>query len=145
MVQRTAMTTHCLPHAYHCLLTAGLSRWIAPLMQLLHQYEGIERALEPDQWPLNYLGNQLESISVIPANERERCFFEAVASLPLLYYRVSGKGAFWHPGNETFRAFEKRMGAVSIWQEWTPLIPKQEIVRWLYANLPESNHARHTA
>lgn len=114
-------------------------------MQLLHQFEGIERALEPDQLPLDFLGNKLNSIIDIPVSERERYFFDSVASLPLLYYRTSGRGVCWHPGNETFRQFEDRVGAVSIWQEWTPLISKPDIVRWLYTNLPDARYARHSA
>lgn|GEM_PF-6477318 len=114
-------------------------------MQLLHQFEGIERAFEPDQLPLDFLGDQLKRIINIPFSEREQYFFEVAASLPLLYYRVSGRGTCWHPSNETFRQFEHRVGTVSIWQEWTPLISKPDIVRWLYTNLPDARYARHSA
>ena len=114
-------------------------------MQLLHQFEGIERALEPDNLPLDFLGSKFKPILNIQSCERDRYFFESVSSLPLLYYRVSGRGICWHPGNETFHQFEHRVGAVSIWQEWTPLISKPDIVRWLYANLPDTRHARYSA
>ena len=139
------MKTQNLPQAYHCLLSAELARWIPPLMQFLHRYEGIERALEPEQLPLDYLGQRLICLTNQQLNNREQAFFNAVASLPLLYYRVSGKTACWHPGNETFQQFEKRMGTVSIWQAWTPQLPKHEIVKWMHANLAESHHVWHTA
>ena len=114
-------------------------------MQFLHQYEGIERALEPEQLPLNYLGEKLRCITASNINDKEQRFFNIVASLPLLYYRVSGKTACWHPEKETFLQFEQRIGAVSIWQAWTPQISKQDIVKWMHTNLAESHHVWHTA
>jgi len=139
------MKTQCLPQAYHALLNAGLGRWILPLMQLLHRYEGIERVLEPEQLPLTHLDERLSHIRKLPYENREALLFDAVASLPLLFYRASSKTSNWHPGNETFLAFEKRVGTVFIWQAWTPQVTKQDIVKWMHANLAESHHVWHTA
>ena len=72
MVKRTAMTTSYLPVAYQCLINAGLSHWIPPLMQLLHRYDGIERAMEPGQIPLDYLGDKLTSIAGGDTQDKER-------------------------------------------------------------------------
>ena len=139
------MNAQCLPQAYHALLSAELGRWILPLMQLLHRYKGIERALEPEELPLTYLDDRFVRLSKQPINTRESLFFDAIASLPLLFYRVSSNHSNWHPGNETFSEFEKRVGNVVIWQAWTPLIAKQDIVKWMHANLAESHHVWHSA
>lgn len=139
------MSTHGLPQAYHCLLNAELSHWILPLMQFLRRYEGIERALEPEQLPLNYLSESLKNIDTSNPKEKEPLFFNAVASLPLLYYRVSGQGTCWHPGNETLLQFEQRVGTISIWQDWAPQLSKQYIVKWMRTKLSETQHVRHPA
>jgi len=139
------MNAQCLPQAYHALLNAGLGRWILPLMQLLYRYEGIERALEPEQLPLTYLNDKFKRLSEQPFNSREVLFFDAVASLPLLFYRASSKRANWYPGNETFQTFEKRVGTAVIWQAWTPQINRQDIVKWMHGHLTESHHVWHSA
>lgn len=145
VLQLAAMTTNRLPPAYQQLLAARMSRWIPPLMQLLQHYEGIERALEPEENPLNYLAEQLGQISDTQLAERERLFFDVVTTMPLFYYRVAGSSHSWNPGNETFQQFECRVGTLSIWQEWTPHPSRNEVKNWLYANLAESGHARVTA
>ncbi len=139
------MNTQCQPQAYHALLSAGRGRWIPPLMQLLHRYEGIERALEPEQLPLLYLDERLSRISQQPLKNREQVFFDVVTSLSLLYYRASSKISNWHPWNKTFLEFERRFGTVFIWQAWTPQVSKQDIVKWMLANLVESHHVWHSA
>ena len=139
------MTTTQSTSIYQRLLSSGMARWIPALMFLLHHYEGIERAMEPEEQPLNYLAEKLKPINNTPMAEREQFFFDAVAAMPLLYYRAAGNGISWKPGNETFHQFECRVGTVSIWQEWTPHLSKNEVKNWLYANLPESSNARATA
>ena len=139
------MTTTNFTPAYQHLLTTGMARRVPALMILLPHYEGIERALEPEEMPLNYLAEQLEQIGDTPMADRERLFFNVVATMPLFYYRVAGNGKSWNPENETFRQFEHRTGTVSIWQEWTPHLSKCEVKNWLYANLPISGDAWATA
>lgn len=114
-------------------------------MRLLQHYEGIERALEPEEQPLDYLTERLRDIVDAPPNYHEQHFIDAIATMPLFYYRAAGNQTLWIPGNETFQQFESRVGMVSIWQAWTPQLSKNEVTIWLYANLPESSHVRHTA
>ena len=139
------MDTQCLPPIYHILLNAGLGRWILPLMQLLYRYDGIERALEPEQLPLRYLEQQLIHIDRRPFNHREPRLFEALASMPMLYFRASSTSSNWHPVNESFLTFEKRVGKVVIWQSWTPQLTKHDIVKWMHTNQVESHHVWHSA
>jgi len=143
------MTTNHLPLAYQQLLAAGLPRWIPALMRLLQQYEGIERALEPEERPLDYLAEKLTQVTAHvldrPAVDRERQFIGAVANMPLFYYRAAGNGTSWHPNNETFRQFESRVDTVIIWQTWTPQLSEGEVKHWLYSHLPDCGNARHTA
>ncbi len=139
------MDTQCLPPIYHILLNAGLGRWILPLMQLLYRYDGIERALELEQLPLPYLEQQLIHIDRRPFNHREPRLFEALASMPMLYFRASSTSSNWHPVNESFLTFEKRVGKVVIWQAWTPQITRHDIVKWMHTNQVESNHVWHSA
>ena len=139
------MTTKQPNPIYQQLLTTGMAQWVPALMMMLRNYDGIERALEPAEQPLNYLAGKLEQLHNIPSGDRERLFFDAVASMPLLYYRVAGDGKYWNPENETFYQFECRVAAVSIWQAWTPLLSRSEVKHWLYANLPVSRDAWSTA
>ena len=90
------MTTTNFTPAYQHLLTTGMARWVPALMILLPHYEGIERALEPEEMPLNYLAEQLEQIGDTPMADRERLFFNVVATMPLFYYRVAGNGKSWN-------------------------------------------------
>lgn len=114
-------------------------------MRLLQHYEGIERALEPEEQPLDYIAEELLNISDTRSTYREQYFIDVIATMPLFYYHVAGNQTLWLPGNETFQEFESRVGTVAIWQAWTPQLSKNEVTRWLYANLPESRHVRHTA
>ena len=114
-------------------------------MRLLQHYEGIERALEPEEQPLDYLTKKLPNIINAASTHREQYLIDAVATMPLFYYRAAGNKTLWIPGNETFQRFENRVGTVAIWQAWTPQPSKNEVTSWLYANLPESSHVRHTA
>lgn len=145
MLQLTAMTTNYLPSTYQQLLTSGLARWIPALMRLLQHYEGIERALEPEEQPLDYLAEKLLNIINAPPTYREQHLVDVIASMPLFYYRAAGEKTLWIPENEAFQQFENRVGTVTIWQAWTPQLSKKEVTSWLYANLPESSHVRHTA
>jgi len=114
-------------------------------MRLLQHYEGIERALEPEEHSLDYLAEKLINIVDTPPTYREQHLIDAIAIMPLFYYRAAGNKTLWIPGNETFRQFENRVGTVAIWQARTPQLSKNEVTSWLYANLPESGHVRHTA
>ncbi len=114
-------------------------------MRLLQQYEGIECALEPEEQPLDYLAEKLLNIIDAPPTYREQHLIDAIAAMPLFYYRAAGNKTLWIPGNETFQQFERRVDAVSIWQAWTPQLSRNEVTSWLYANLLESDHVRHTA
>ncbi len=114
-------------------------------MRLLQHYEGIERALEPEEQPLDYLAERLPNIIDAPTTYREQHFIDAIATMPLFYYRTAENKTLWIPGNETFRQFERRVGTVVIWQVWTPQLSRNEVTSWLYVNLPESSHVRHTA
>ena len=145
MLQLTLMTTNHLPPAYQQLLATGLSRWIPALMCLLYHYEGIERALAPEERPLDYLAEKLVRLIDAPAIDREARFTETVAAMPLFYYRAGGKQTLWIPDNETFRQFEQRIGTVTIWQAWQPQLSESEVTQWLHTHLPESGNARHTA
>ena len=140
-----AMAINFITPAYQYLLTTGMARWVPALMILLQHYEGIERALEPEEQPLNYLAHQLKQIDETPMADRERLFFDAVATMPLFYYRAASNGISWRPGDESFRQFECRVGTVVIWQEWTPHLSRNEVINWLHANLPVSGDARITA
>jgi hypothetical protein len=139
------MITSHLPPIYQQLLTCGLARWIPALMRLLQHYEGIERALEPEEQPLDYLAERLLNIIDAPPTYREQHFIDAIATMPLFYYRAAGNQMLWIPENETFQEFERRVGTVAIWQAWTPQLSNNEVTSWLYANLLESDHVRHTA
>jgi len=139
------MTTKQHNPIYQQLLTNGMAQWVPALMMMLRNYEGIERALEPAEQPLNYLAEKLEPLHNSPVEDRERLFFDAVASMPILYCRVAGDGKYWNPENETFHQFECRVGTISIWQAWTPLLSRSEVKHWLYANLPVSRDAWSTA
>jgi len=114
-------------------------------MRLLQHYEGIECALEPEEQPLDYLAEKLLTIIDAPSTYREQHLIDAIATMPLFYYRAAGNQTLWMPGNEAFQQFERRVGTVTIWQAWTPQLSKNEVTSWLYANLLESNHVRHTA
>jgi len=114
-------------------------------MRLLQHYEGIERALEPEEQPLDYLAEKLLTIIDAPLTYREQHLIDAIAAMPLFYYRAAGNQTLWIPGNETFQQFESRISSVAIWQAWTPQLSKNEVTSWLYANLPESSNVRHTA
>jgi len=114
-------------------------------MRLLQHYEGIERALEPEEQPLDYLAERLLNIIDAPPTYREQHFIDAIATMPLFYYRAAGNQMLWIPENETFQEFERRVGTVAIWQAWTPQLSNNEVTSWLYANLLESDHVRHTA
>ncbi|MCG7988473.1 MAG: hypothetical protein ABW157_15295 [Candidatus Thiodiazotropha sp. LLP2] len=139
------MNAQCLPHVYRTLLDSGLGRWILPLMQLLYRYEGMERALEPEQLPLPYLEQALAQIDRKPFSHREQLFFDALASLPILFFRASSMSSNWHPGHEPFLTFEKRVGKAVIWQAWTPQLTKQDIVKWMHTTQIESHHVWHSA
>ena len=128
--------TNLLAPAYYQLLTTGLSRWIPALMIVLHQYEGIERALEPEEHPTEYLSNTLGELQNIPVGNREEAFFDILSTMPLLYYRVAGDGQSWHPKLETLQQFEQRLSKITIWQTWTPSFTRDEIMHWPNANLP---------
>ncbi len=121
------MTTKLHNPIYQQLLTTGMAQWVPALMMILRNYEGIERALEPAEQPLHYLVEKLDPLHNSPMRDRERLFFDAVASMPLLYYRVAGDGKYWNPENETFHQFECRVDTISIWQAWTPLLSKTEV------------------
>jgi len=114
-------------------------------MRLLQHYKGIERALEPEEQPLDYLAKELLNITDTRSTYREQHFIDAIATMPLFYYRVAGNQTLWTPESETFQQFENRIGTVAIWQAWTPQLSKNEVTSWLYANLLEQNHVRHTA
>jgi len=114
-------------------------------MRLLQHYEGIERALEPEEQPLDYLADKLVSIVDATPTYREQYFIDAITTMPLFYYRAAGNQTLWIPGNEAFQQFESRVDKVVIWQVWTPQLSKNEVTSWLYANLLESDHVRHTA
>ncbi len=114
-------------------------------MRLLQHYEGIERALEQEEQPLDYLADKLLNIVDAPLTYREQHFINATATMPLFYYRTAGNKTLWIPGNETFQQFENRVGTVVIWQAWTPQLSKNEVTSLLYANLLEPEHVRHTA
>ena len=145
VLQLTLMTTNHLPPAYQQLLATGLSRWIPALMCLLHHYEGIERALAPEERPLDYLADALVHLIDTPAADQEDRLIDAVATMPLFYYRAGGKQTLWIPGNETFRQFERRIGRVTVWQAWQPQLSESEVKQWLHAHLPVPGDARHTA
>ena len=145
MIQNRLMNTTQSASVYQQLLSSEMARWIPALMILLHHYDGIDRAMEPDEQPLNYLAEKLKQMNTIPIADREQLFFDVVATMPLLYYRAAGSGISWKPGNETFHQFECRVSTVSIWQEWTPHLSRNEVKNWLYANLPVSSNARATA
>ena len=133
------MAINFITPAYQQLLTTGMARWVPSLMILLQHYEGIERALEPEEQPHNYLAHKLMSIGETPMTDRERLFFDIVATMPLFYYRAAGDGLSWTPLSETFREFECRVdGTVCIWQEWTPHLSKNDVINWLYENLAVS-------
>ncbi len=114
-------------------------------MRLLQHYEGIERALEPEEQPLDYLAERLLNIINAPPTYREQHLINAIATMPLFYYRAAEKKTLWLPGKETFQQFENRVGTVVIWQAWTPQLSKNEVTSLLYANLLEPEHVRHTA
>lgn len=114
-------------------------------MHLLQHYEGIERALEPEEQPLDYLAEKLLNVIDAPPTYREQLFIDAIATMPLFYYRAAGNQTLWLPENEIFQEFERRVGTVAIWQAWTPQLSKNEVTSWLYANLLEPDHVRHTA
>ncbi len=114
-------------------------------MRLLQRYAGIERALEPEEQPLDYLSKKLLNIIDAPPTYREEHFIDAIATMPLFYYKAAGNKMLWIPGNEAFQQFERRVGTVVIWQAWTPQLSKKEVTSLLYANLLESDHVRHTA
>lgn len=114
-------------------------------MCLLQRYDGIERALEPEERPLDYLAEKLLNIIDTPTNYREQHLIEAIVTTPLFYYRAAGNQTTWIPGNETFRQFESRIGNVVIWQAWTPQLSSYDVKNWLYNNLLESGNVRHTA
>ena len=140
------MTTNSITPAYQQLLTIGMAHWVPALMILLQHYEGIERALEPEEQPLNYLAHKLKQISKTPMTDRERLFFDIVSTMPLFYYRAAGDGIPWTPVSETFHEFECRVeGTVFIWQEWTPHLSKNDVINWLYENLVISGDAWITA
>lgn len=139
------MITSHLPPIYQQLLASGLARWIPALMRLLQHYEGIERALEPEEQPLDYLAERLPNIINAPTTYREQHLIDAIATMPLFYYRTAGNKTLWIPGNETFQQFESRVGTVVIWQAWTPQLSTNEVTSLLYANLLEPEHVRHTA
>ena len=135
------MTTLLTP-AYHQLLTTGLARWVPALMILLDHYDGIERALEPSEHPLKYLAGVFNQLRDTPMVDRERGFFDAVASMPLLYYRIAGDGRSWKPRTETLQQFEQHVSNVVIWQEWTPLFSRNEIINWLNVSLPVNSDVK---
>jgi len=139
------MTTNRLPLTYQQLLASGLARWIPALMRLLQHYEGIERALDPEEQPLDYLAKKLPSIIGAPSTYREQHLIDAIATMPLFYYRAAGNQMRWTPGNETFQQFESRVCTVTIWQAWTPQLSINEVSSCLYSNLPEPSRVRHTA
>ena len=139
------MNTKTITPAYQQLLAMGMARWIPALMILLQRYEGIERALEPEEHPLHYIAARLEEIDGTHIAYRERMFLDAVTSMPLFYYRVVANREFWNPREEIFQQFECRVNAVMIWQDWTPMYSAQDVKHWLYTNLQVSHHARATA
>ncbi|MCG8074294.1 MAG: hypothetical protein N0C86_20170, partial [Candidatus Thiodiazotropha taylori] len=95
------MTTKQPTSVYQQLLNSGMARWIPALMFLLRHYEGIERAMEPEEQPLNYLAEKLKQINTTPMADREQFFFDVVATMPLFYYRAATKGKSWNPKSES--------------------------------------------
>lgn len=114
-------------------------------MQLLHRYDGIERAMEPGQIPLDYLGDKLTRIAGGNIQDKERMFFQITVAQPLFYYRMASDSDLWNPVQETFKQFENRVVVAHIWQGWTPLLSEREIKNWLYAYLEVSANVRVTA